>query len=333
VLRYWSNLIRDDQAQDLANTFAKILANFVDHPSKTIAELDQPETLAEPPTEQPKMTIPEIDEIQQTFVNLDRARRASNDAVTLDSSSASSVPVLTPAERRAERASMPKRPHLKRLNTDDSVVRDSPLRSPMLTGYLRPEDGNMESIVHKSLQNHLNGQQSPARSGTKKERRKQLSRKHSSFDDRDDMKQMVSEVVEQVLARMLKGGALPQVQELPNGSGSSEASSSSNRLSIPEASSSNETPGLNGPAQPPIAFEMGAPSPAMELKEEHFTETRTRRGSMAAHITKRGRAAATEKKLLGIWSSLLDLPEDSISSEDSFFELGKYIMLRTQGWK
>ncbi|KAL1959114.1 hypothetical protein VTO42DRAFT_2901 [Malbranchea cinnamomea] len=44
--------------------------------------------------------------------------------------------------------------------------------------------------------------------------------------------------------------------------------------------------------------------------------------SMAAHIKRRGRAAQVERKLLAIWSSLLEMDEDSIAGEDSFFELG-----------
>lgn len=44
--------------------------------------------------------------------------------------------------------------------------------------------------------------------------------------------------------------------------------------------------------------------------------------SVAASVQARGRSAKTEQKLLAIWSSMLDLPQDSISGEDSFFELG-----------
>ena len=44
--------------------------------------------------------------------------------------------------------------------------------------------------------------------------------------------------------------------------------------------------------------------------------------SMAAHIKRRGRAASVERKLLALWSSMLEMDEDSIAGEDSFFELG-----------
>lgn len=44
--------------------------------------------------------------------------------------------------------------------------------------------------------------------------------------------------------------------------------------------------------------------------------------SMAAQIRRRGRSAVIEKKLLALWSSMLEMDEDSITPEDSFFELG-----------
>ncbi|EEP79830.1 predicted protein [Uncinocarpus reesii 1704] len=44
--------------------------------------------------------------------------------------------------------------------------------------------------------------------------------------------------------------------------------------------------------------------------------------SMAAQIRRRGRSAVIEKKLLALWSSMLEMDEDGITPEDSFFELG-----------
>ncbi|KAI2088808.1 hypothetical protein LOZ35_005711 [Ophidiomyces ophidiicola] len=44
--------------------------------------------------------------------------------------------------------------------------------------------------------------------------------------------------------------------------------------------------------------------------------------SMAGQIRRRGRSAAIEKKLLALWSSMLETEEDTIAPEDSFFELG-----------
>ncbi|KMU89701.1 HC-toxin synthetase [Coccidioides immitis H538.4] len=44
--------------------------------------------------------------------------------------------------------------------------------------------------------------------------------------------------------------------------------------------------------------------------------------SMAAQIRRRGRSAVIEKKLLSLWSSMLEMDEDAIAPDDNFFELG-----------
>jgi aryl carrier-like protein len=125
------------------------------------------------------------------------------------------------------------------------------------------------------------------------------------LDNNATLKKMVSECVQQVIGEMIKSGLLlPRTAE---------------NASIPQQEqhvihSTDDESDVNSPV---------VLKPKIQLDPYHFVgkETNVRR-SMARQLSKRGRSAATEKKLLAVWSLMLDMPEDSISGEDSFFELG-----------
>lgn len=127
---------------------------------------------------------------------------------------------------------------------------------------------------------------------------------HSILDHDAALKKIVSECVQQVVEQMFQSGVL-----IPR-----NTEDASNHLTEQQFALVNDEPELNSPV---------ASNQPTELDGYHLAVQETnRRGSILAQISKRGRSAATEKKLLAVWSSLLDMPEDSISSEDSFFELG-----------
>jgi acyl carrier protein len=71
--------------------------------------------------------------------------------------------------------------------------------------------------------------------------------------------------------------------------------------------------------QPPITM---SPSPLSETPPGSDVQTRRKGESMAAHISRTGRSAHLENKLLDLWSSMLKIDRETISVGDSFFELG-----------
>lgn len=117
------------------------------------------------------------------------------------------------------------------------------------------------------------------------------------------LKTMVSECVQQVIEQMVTSGML-----LTRSAG--DVSDLSNQqLARVNDESEASSPIIN--SQP------------IELDCYDYAESETNlRSSVAAQTSKRGRSAAMEKKLLTVWSLMLDMPEDSISGEDSFFGLG-----------
>jgi aryl carrier-like protein len=129
------------------------------------------------------------------------------------------------------------------------------------------------------------------------------------LDNNATLKKMVSECVQQVIGEMLKSGLLlPRTPDV---------------ASIQQQEQQQELQVVHSTDD---EFEVNSPvvrNPKIHLDPYHFAgnETNVRR-SMARQLSKRGRSAATEKKLLAVWSLMLDIPEDSISGDDSFFELG-----------
>ena len=118
------------------------------------------------------------------------------------------------------------------------------------------------------------------------------------------LKKVVSECVQQVIENMFESGVLLRrsaeiSSNLPN----------ERELALVSDQSEDQYPLPND--QP------------IEVERYLFAGSEiSRRRSMATQKSKRGRSAAMEKKLRLAWSLMLDMPEDSISGEDSFFELG-----------
>ena len=65
VLRYWTNILPEDEASILAKTFAKVLENFVNKPHQTVEELDLSVESIEPLKKQPQNAPPVFDTSDQ----------------------------------------------------------------------------------------------------------------------------------------------------------------------------------------------------------------------------------------------------------------------------
>ncbi|EFQ97050.1 hypothetical protein MGYG_00094 [Nannizzia gypsea CBS 118893] len=130
-----------------------------------------------------------------------------------------------------------------------------------------------------------------------------------------ELRKIVDSCVQDILQKMAKSGQLAAKS-------ADEILLSTSRRDVDDnsrAMSTDQT--INSDSNKDMDLETATPSEAWE-QSDYNPKTDTDRTSMAAHIKKRGRSARIEKKLLALWSSMLEMDEDSISGEDSFFELG-----------
>ena len=118
------------------------------------------------------------------------------------------------------------------------------------------------------------------------------------------LKKIVSECVKQVMEQMFKYG-------VTSSHNAADASARFNQDTPVRTKDESETDSLVVSNQ------------QTGIDKYLFTENETKEhSSIAARGDRRRRTATKEKKLLAVWSLMLDVPEDSISGEDSFFELG-----------
>ncbi|EGE07648.1 nonribosomal peptide synthase [Trichophyton equinum CBS 127.97] len=130
-----------------------------------------------------------------------------------------------------------------------------------------------------------------------------------------ELRKIVDSCVQDILQKMAKSGQLAtkSADEILLNNSRREIGDNSKAMSTEQTLHSESIKGMEP--------ETATPSEAWE-QSDYNPKTDTDRTSMAAHINKRGRSAHIEKKLLVLWSSMLEMDEDSISGEDSFFELG-----------
>ncbi|KAM5489397.1 NRPS cluster protein [Microsporum audouinii] len=129
-----------------------------------------------------------------------------------------------------------------------------------------------------------------------------------------ELRKIVDSCVQDILQKMAKSGQLAtkSADEILLNTASRDVEGN-NRAIRTDHAPDFENQGMD--------LETATPSETYQ-NSDYNPKTDTDRTSMAAHINKRGRSAAIEKKLLVLWSSMLEMEEDSISGEDSFFELG-----------
>ncbi|KAF3490821.1 nonribosomal peptide synthase [Arthroderma uncinatum] len=221
LLRYWSNAVSEDEAQKLASTMANVLASFVNHPDRIVADYD-PTKVNEVPR---KASLPQStrEETKQTTIQSDATQDAS---AKLD------------------------------------------------TEKLLNDNAELRKIVDSCVQDIL---QKMAKSG-----------------------QLATKTADEVLLNASRMSGRPIVDNKKD-------------FGADQAPDSEYGQDMN--------LETATPSESYQ-NSDYNPKTDTDRTSMAAHINKRGRSAHIEKKLLALWSSMLEMEEDSISGEDSFFELG-----------
>ena len=130
-----------------------------------------------------------------------------------------------------------------------------------------------------------------------------------------ELRKIVDSCVQDILQKMAKSGQLAtkSADEILLNNSRRDIGDNSKAMSTEQTLHPESVKGMEP--------ETATPSEAWE-QSDYNPKTDTDRTSMAAHINKRGRSAHIEKKLLVLWSSMLEMDEDSISGEDSFFELG-----------
>ncbi|OCL14025.1 nonribosomal peptide synthase [Glonium stellatum] len=240
VFRYWSHLISEDQAMQLARTFAETLDNFINKSWQTASQLDTPK-------EQPERKI-----------------------------------VTRPRPSRIDTQNSANQKHLTRQLVPNFA---ETLQNPVQQLMARPITQSIQPQIQQTTQE-------PIRPPIQQ----------SVLNDSVALKQIVNQCVQQIIEQMFKTGAF-----------------------VPSTTDVMEDLVSDRPAGPSLGSGPNTPSTNQsrgELGGDQFVEPAPNRRSMAAQITKRGRSAQTEKKLLAIWSSMLDLSVDSINKDDSFFELG-----------
>lgn len=233
VLRYWSNLISDEQAAEVARTMANILDAFLRRPGDSFADLDRPKE----PKEIRTVTRP-------------RLSKTNPSASAWHGLVPEPIPQAIP----------------------DPVQQPAPQPLPKL-----PRQEVQQTIPHQIQKTALN--------------------------DNAVLKQIINDCVQQIIEEMLKTGAIV--------SQSAEATSNfvlEQSLVTEQSVQANSNSELNAPLVDVSLIELDSGNQYGQ--------------SMAARTTTRGRSAKTEEKLLAIWTSMLNLPGDSISGADSFFELG-----------
>ena len=148
------------------------------------------------------------------------------------------------------------------------------------------------------------------------------------MENNADFKKMVDSAVQDIIGQMLKTGSLvprnaDEVTEYVNNRVSETLGNAQpTRPQSLESDRKSEVivnrMEIVDKALPPTPPEIKEPWQAADYNPKDDFDGQ----SMAAHIKRRGRAASVERKLLALWSSLLEMDEDAIAGEDSFFELG-----------
>lgn len=130
-------------------------------------------------------------------------------------------------------------------------------------------------------------------------------------DNNVDLKKMVDTSVREIIQQMLKTGGI--------GSSNGEEITSLIKGGL-KPKESAIVPGSSPPEgeSPPALQKKSEPWQAADYNPTMDSDSR----SITTHTKRRGRSARVEKKLLAIWSSVLEIDEDSITGEKSFFELG-----------
>lgn len=137
----------------------------------------------------------------------------------------------------------------------------------------------------------------------------QIPHQQTVLNDNAALKQIVNDCVQQTIEQMFKTGTIVSQSAEAMSNFVTEQNLVTEQLVQADFNSEPCTPLIG---KSPVELDSG----------NQFAGNAVNRPSMAARITTRGRSAGTERKLLAIWTSMLNLPEDSISGEDSFFELG-----------
>lgn len=147
------------------------------------------------------------------------------------------------------------------------------------------------------------------------------------LDSHEGLRRLVDTSVQSALQHMIDSGALVNLnlgeatslvsRKLDESLGLKQQSGANALAFDPNNQSTERRTNL-----PDIHIQSTSASSISYSTSDHFSKKETDNHSMATHINSRGRAAKVEKKLLRLWSSMLEMEEDTISGDDSFFELG-----------